>query len=414
MKSHYTHLIIGGGVIGLCSAYFLSKSGHKVVVVERESSRRETCSDRNAGMVVPSHFIPLAAPGVISQGLKWMFNRRSPFYLRPRLDLNLWSWIWLFWKHSNAKHVENSKELLRDLSMESRSLFEQLSDELDFPLVKKGLLMLCQSDDGLQEESHVASMANEIGIKAEVCSPGRLHELDPNIEMKSIGGVWFPEDCHLDSELFLSALRRGIQNNGGEFLNEEIVHFRKQQNRIEGAETSSGNVLTSDYYLIAGGAWSPDLASKLGIKLPMQGGKGYSFTLMNPPQIPSLCSLLKEGRVAVTPMGSHLRVAGTMEICGNDLSIDPVRLEGIKKSFCQFFPQFTDNDFSDLKAWSGLRPCSPDGLPYIGPVKSLSNVMIASGHAMLGLSLGPVTGKLIADLHKKREVDLRLSPNRFS
>jgi len=406
-------LVIGGGVIGLCCGYFLAKAGHRVVVVDRDSSRRESCSDRNAGMIVPSHFTPLAAPGVIAQGLKWMLNRRSPFFLRPRLDPKLWQWCWQFYRHCNRRHVRNSQELLRDLSLESRNLFEQLADELDFELVGRGLLMLCQTDAGLREETEVAEAAGRIGIKAELCGPERLRELDPSVSMSAVGGVWFEQDAHLDSQKFLEEVCRGIRSHGGEFCDGEVVEFVRAGAEVQHLRLSDGEEICADHLVIAGGAWSPLLAAKLGLKIPMQGGKGYSFTLTDPPELPQLCSLLKEGRVAVTPMGETLRVAGTMEICGNDLSIDPIRLRGIIDSFCRFFPNFSAGNFAHLEPWSGLRPCSPDGLPYIGGVPDCPNVTIATGHAMLGLSLGPVTGKVVADLLAGGEIDNRLSACRY-
>ncbi|MEM8955147.1 MAG: FAD-dependent oxidoreductase [Verrucomicrobiota bacterium] len=414
MKSDHDHLVVGGGVIGLCTAYFLARAGHPVTVINRDPSLKESCSDQNAGMIVPSHFTPLAAPGVISQGLKWMLNRRSPFYLRPRLDPKLWSWCWTFCRSANRQHVEDSQALLRDLSLESRALFEELADELQFPLAKKGLLMLCQSQAGLEEESELAVKAKEIGIQAEVCPPERLRELDPDIDSTAIGGIWYPQDCHLDSELFLNALRRGIKKHGGRFREgDEVIDFRTRRDEVTHAALATGEEVPGNRFTIAGGAWSPDLTRRLGLRLPMQAGKGYSLTLPNPPQLPRLCYLLKEGRVAVTPMGENLRVGGTMEICGNNLSIDAVRLMGIIESFCRVFPQFQSKDFAKLEPWSGLRPCSPDGLPYIGNTPRYSNLTIATGHAMIGLSLAPITGKLVASLAQGEAVDSRLDPDRF-
>lgn len=406
-------VVVGGGVIGLCSAFFLARAGHRVTVIDRDPARRESCSDRNAGMVVPSHFIPLAAPGVVSQGLKWMLNRRSPFYLRPRFDPDLWRWCWQFLRHSNRRHVENSRILLRDLSLESRALFEQLSGELGFELVERGLLMLCRTEAALEEEREVAAMANGLGIRAEVCGPERLRELDPGAEMEVLGGVWFEQDAHLDPLEFLAALRRGIEECGGSFRDGEVVDFEGDEGRVRAAVLGDGERVEADRFVLAGGSWSPVLARRLGLRLPMQAGKGYSFSLAIPPQLPRLCSLLKEGRVAVTPMGTTLRVAGTMEICGNDLSIDPVRLGGIVDSFCEFFPAFSPEDFEGIEPWSGLRPCSPDGLPYIGPAPGWENLVVATGHAMLGLSLGPVTGRLVADLVAGEACDERLRPGRF-
>ena len=417
-KSKHDVVIVGGGVIGLCCGWYLSAAGRKVTILHRDPSRKEACSDENAGMIVPSHFIPLAAPGVISQGLKWMLNPKSPFYMKPRLDPALWSWCWKFFRHANSKHVENSKHLLSTISLESRRLFVELAEELDFELTTNGLMMLCKTEEGLEEEAKVAAMAKEVGVEAEVCDAKRVGELDPDIQMGVAGGVWFSQDCHLDPLVFLEKLREAIRSRGGVFLDAECTSFAQRNGRIASIETRTGEFLEAEHVIIAGGAWTPDLTRQLDLPIPMQGGKGYSLTLKKPAELPRLCSLLKEARVAVTPMGGKLRVGGTMEICGTDLSVNQTRLQGVIEGFCDFFPAFTPGDFTGLDAWSGLRPCTPDGLPCIGPVPGLQNVTIATGHSMLGLSLGPVTGQIVAKMVDQTspglDIDLsRLSPDRF-
>ena len=417
-KSKHDVVIVGGGVIGLCCGWYLSKAGYRVTIVDRDPSRKSACSDENAGMVVPSHFIPLAAPGVISQGLKWMLNPKSPFYMKPRLDAALWSWCWKFFRHANSTHVENSKHLLSAISLESRRLFVELAEELDFELTKNGLMMLCQTEEGLEEEVKVAIMAKEVGVEAEVCDAKRVGELDPDIQMDVTGGVWFSQDCHLDPLVFLEKLREAIRSRGGVFLDAECTSFAQRNGRIASIETRTGEFLEAEHVIIAGGAWTPDLTRQLDLPIPMQGGKGYSLTLKKPAELPRLCSLLKEARVAVTPMGGKLRVGGTMEICGTNLSVSRKRVQGIIESFCRFFPAFKPTDFEDIEPWSGLRPCTPDGLPCIGPVPGLQNVTIATGHSMLGLSLGPITGQIVAKMVDPTspglDIDLsRLSPDRF-
>ena len=417
-SSKHDVVIVGGGVIGLCCGWYLSAAGRKVTILHRDPSRKESCSDENAGMVVPSHFIPLAAPGVISQGLKWMFNPKSPFYLKPRLDPALWSWCWKFFRYANSTHVENSKHLLSTISLESRRLFVELAEELDFDLTTNGLMMLCQTEAGLEDEASVAAMADEVGVKAEVCDAKRVRELDPDIQMDVAGGVWFSQDCHLDPLNFLEQLREGIRARGGVFLDAEGKSFIHKNGRIVSVETAKGELLDVEQVIVAGGAWTPELTRQLGLNIPMQGGKGYSLTLGKPAELPQLCSLLKEARVAVTPMGDRLRVGGTMEICGTDLSVNRKRLQGIVEGFCEFFPAFKPDHFEGLEAWSGLRPCTPDGLPCIGTVPKIQNAVVATGHSMLGLSLGPFTGKLVAELMTEAspefDMDMSLmSPDRF-
>lgn len=409
-------LIVGGGVVGLSIAHYLATEGHAVQVIERDDSLFQSCSEGNAGMVVPSHFIPLAAPGIISQGLKWMFNPKSPFFLRPRLSPSLARWIWLFAKHSTKTHVANTQELLRDLSLESRRLHVELSEDQNFPLIQKGLLMLCQSDAGLEEETEVAEHARSLGLEAEVCDPIRIRELEPNAEIEAKGGIWWPQDCHLSPLDFISALRRSIESHGGEFISGEVTNLNLAKDRVDGVTSSDGKTFEAETIILAGGINTTNLAQQAGLSLPMQGGKGYSVTLPNPIANPLLCSLLKEGRVAVTPMGDTLRVAGTMEICGEDTSISKGRLRGVIESFCRFYPQYQSSDFDKIDPWVGLRPCSPDGLPYLGRAPKFANLVIATGHAMMGLSLAPVTGRLIADLVTGNSPSInltQLAPGRF-
>lgn len=411
-------LIIGGGVIGLCCGWSLARAGRTVTILDRHPTRRESCSDENAGMVVPSHFIPLAAPGVIAQGLKWMLNPKSPFYLRPRLDPALWSWCWQFFRHANARHVEDTKQLLADFSLESRRLFLEWAEELQFDLTTRGLMMLCRTEAGLEDEAKVAALAAAVGVKAEVCDAARVRELDPDAQMDVAGAVWFAQDCHLDPLDFLEALRTAIRAKGGRFLEGECAEFNRQGDRLTGIRTTADETLNAEHVILAGGAWTPELTRQLSLRIPMQGGKGYSLTLREPAELPRLCSLLKEARVAVTPMGNKLRVGGTMEICGTDLSINRTRLQGIIEGFCEFFPAFSPDDFNGIEPWSGLRPCTPDGLPCIGLIPGTQNATVATGHNMLGLSLGPVTGELVAaQLAGQPSIAFdaqRLDPRRFA
>ncbi len=403
-------IIVGGGVIGLCTAYYAIQRGLNVTVLDRDPETEKGCSFGNAGMVVPSHFIPLAAPGMIAKGMRWMMNPESPFYVKPRLNWDLMKWGIQFWKHANEKHTEAVKGLLTELSLESRKLFSGLAEKEDFSLIKRGLLMLCKTQKGLDAESSVAAMANELGIRAEVCDSARVSQLDPGIEMDVAGGVWFEQDCHLDPNKFMHVLRRQIINAGGEIRYQtEVTDYLMKGGEVTGVKLTDGEEITASKIVMACGAWSPAMTQKLGKKLCMQSGKGYSLTLKNPAQLPELCSIFAEAKVAVTPIGDTLRFAGTMEIGGNNLDINPRRVRGIIKSVKEYFPQFCDEDFSEVKPWAGLRPCTPDGVPYIGKMPDHENVIVATGHAMMGLSLGPVTGQLVAKiLDQNSEPDQRL------
>ncbi len=411
-------VIVGAGVIGLASAYYLLRRGHKVTVLDREPEQRDSCSYGNAGMIVPSHFTPLAAPGMVALGLKWMWNPESPFYIKPRLDLGLLKWGMRFWQASTAKRVATAAPVLRDLSLASRLAFTELQSEgLDFGLHQRGLLMLCRTEHGLEEEQQAAQRAMELGIPAEVLDPAGLAKADPQITMKAVGGVWYPQDCHLSPNQFMVTLQNEVRRMGGSLQFDSPVHqWHMDQKSLRAVQTGETSI-EADEFVLCGGAWSEKAVKPLGLTLPMQAGKGYSLTLSQPPELPALCSILTEARVAVTPMGNQLRLGGTMELAGLDQSINQRRVHGIVRSIPDYFPKFKKSDFDNVKPWSGLRPCSPDGLPYLGRTRRWKNLVVATGHAMMGLSLAPITGQLVASTidHQTPELDLTLlNPDRFS
>lgn len=399
MKQNRQHVvIIGGGVIGLCSAYYALKRGMSVTVIEREQPGGDNCSMGNAGMIVPSHFTPLAAPGMMAKGLRWMLDPRSPFFVRPRIDLSLARWGWLFYRHSTAAHVAASRELLRDLNLESRRLYSELAAENDFGLAQRGLLMLCRTGQGLEEEARVAEEAHDIGLRAAVLDEKETAAVDPDCTMSIVGSVWFKDDCHLDPARFVAAMRRHVVAMGGEMASGVEIERLEYNGGGVVAAIGGGRRFEGSDFIVAGGSWSARLLKSVGLRLPLQPGKGYSLTLSKPAELPRLCSIFCEDKVAITPMGGSLRFGGTMEVGGLDLRVDARRLEGIVRSVPRYFPKFRESDFDGVLPWVGLRPVSPDGIPYLGRVKDLPNLIVNTGHAMMGLSLAPVSGRLAADL----------------
>jgi D-amino-acid dehydrogenase len=409
--------IIGGGVIGLCSAYYLERAGHRVTVFD-QGDLIDNCSSGNAGMVVPSHIIPLAAPGMMAKGIRWMFDEQSPFYVRPRLNLSLLRWGYQFYKHANHRHVQHAIPALKAISLFSKSMYQQMvrDNPFDFGYHEKGLLMLYQTAETEKEEAEAAAIANQHGIEAHILSPREVQKLEPEVEVSVRGAVYFPGDAHLIPQQFITNLTAHLQSKGVKIeRHTPVSDFSIQQNRVVSVMLPQGE-RHYDEYVLATGAWSAALGARLGLDLPLQGGKGYSFTL-EPVQQVHIPSILLEGRVAVTPMAQSLRFGGTMEIDGTNRSVNMKRVQGIVDTIPKYYPGLSVKLPEQKNVWRGLRPCSPDGLPYIGRPSHLQNLVIATGHAMMGLSLAPGTGKVVSQLISEETPGVPLdafNPNRYT
>lgn len=420
MRQSKSVIICGGGVIGLSCGYYLAREGWRVTVVERNSEGADSCAHGSAGYISPSHVEPISAPGMVWKGLKWMMSSRSPFYIKPRLDSDLMRWGWLFARHCTEEHRRRSAPVLRDLCLGGRRLFVELSDITGdaFELKQEGLLNLCQTQEALDHYAGgLAALCNEVGIEARVLNAPQTAALEPGARLQVAGSVYFPIDAHISPRLFVPALTVLLKEMGVKFSwNTSVYGWRTEGGRITGVSTTAGD-LFADEYVLTGGSWSPSMVHSLGLRLPMQAGKGYSLTMEQPRLRLTKSMILSERRVAVTPMGEKLRFGGTMEISGHSDQVRPERVEQIIAGALAFFPELTAADFAGLKPWFGYRPVSPDGLPYIGRMGCYANLATASGHAMLGLTLAPISGLLIAEVlaGRKPSVDLALlNPNRFA
>ncbi|WP_425637042.1 NAD(P)/FAD-dependent oxidoreductase [Algoriphagus yeomjeoni] len=402
-------IIIGGGVIGLFTAYFLQKEGVEVQVID-QGDMNINCSTGNAGMIVPSHIIPLAAPGMISKGISWMFSSKSPFYIHPRLDAKLLKWCYQFYKAASPAHVERSVPVLKNLSLLSKALYQEFRDEhpnSQIGLQEKGLMMIYQTEAVEKEEIEFAHLANANGLQADILTPEEIRTFEPNLEVKARGAVRFPGDAHLDPAKLYGFLKSYLQEKGVKFLpNTQVTGFEKNGNAVNAVITDQGKI-DAGKVILASGSWSGELAALLGFNLPMMGGKGYSFLQENKPEIMQ-SSILTEMKVAVSPYGDQIRFGGTMEIAGTNQKVNLSRVKGIFESINRYYPEFEAKFPEENKIWKGLRPCSPDGLPYIGFAPGYSNVMVNSGHSMMGVSLAPASGKILAELHQQKDTTLEL------
>lgn len=410
--------IIGAGIIGLCSAYYLLKQGYQPTLID-QGDLLNNCSSGNAGMIVPSHFVPLAAPGMISQGIKWMFDSKSPFYVKPSLNPALLSWGMKFWKHANAKHVENAAIPLRDLHLLSKQLYDDLTKEpeLNFGLEKKGILMLYKTQATGDEEIHMAHKAQELGLDVAILNAQQVQDLEPDTALNVMGAVHYRCDAHLYPNALIKQLINYLQNKGVQIItNCKVTGFETINGEITSIHTEKQN-FKADLVVMTGGAWLPTLAKLAKLNIPVMPGKGYSFMVDPKDQKIHHPSLLLEARVAVTPMNNQVRFGGTMEIAPINTQINQKRVEGIVNAIPQYYPEHQVPMPALDKVWYGFRPCSPDGLPYIGYSQKLKNLIIAGGHGMMGLSLGPATGLLVAELANQGNLSASISafnPSRFN
>ncbi len=405
--------IIGGGIIGLSTAYYLNRSGWEVTVLDK-SDFTDNCSYGNCGYICPSHFIPLATPGIVKQGLKWMWNSKSPFYVQPRLDWNLISWGIKFMKSATKQHVENSAIPLRDIAFISKKEYEDWLHQpgFNFSYEQKGLLEIFQTEAAAEHAHHTVKKAQELGLEGtRMLNREELLAKEPGTRINGIGAIYFPGDAHcwpnkLMSELILVLKMKGVNLIAGA----EVKGFEQSKGRITKV-ICSDKTYEQDEVVIATGSWGRETAELLKIKIPMMPGRGYSVTLENSPYKVIHPSVLVEGRAAITPMdGNKIRFGGTMEITSHKTPARMNRVQGILDAVKRFYPDFDVAMPAKENIWYGYRPCSADGLPFIGRVKKYANLTMATGHSMLGLSLGAGTGLLVDEIINNKKPSMDISP----
>lgn len=403
-------LIIGGGIVGLSSAYYLHKAGHQVTVIDK-GDMTDSCSYGNAGMIVPSHFIPLATPGMVSQGVRWMFSSKSPFYVKPSLNPELISWGLQFLKKANAEHVEMSAIPLTELSLLSKKLYQELSKEpgFEFDLVEKGILMFYKSEKAGEEEGHIAEKGRQLGLDMKVLSPADCLKLQPKLNLDVLGAVHYGCDAHLSPNKLMAALLKYLQAAGVNLItNKEVTKIETSNGKISRV-WSFGEEFTADEYVVAGGSWSPSIGKLLGLKILLMPGKGYSFNVQDNAGMMQIPALLAEARVAITPMNGGLRYGGTMELDRINNRVNMNRVKGIVESVPKYFPGLKPAIPQQKDIWFGFRPSSADGLPYIGRSNKYANLIIATGHGMMGLSLGAATGLLVTEVISGKSTSININ-----
>jgi len=406
-------LIIGGGPVGLSCAYYLLKSGRQVILLDAKEIGRGSGSG-NAGHIVPSHIIPLAAPGVVTSALKWMLDpSHSPFGMKVSLNPNYLSWLLKFVLACSESNVQKNLKPLNDLGQLSAKNFAQIiaEEKLDCSYQEKGLLFLYKTEKAFHDGQHEGEFMQKHGIPVSVYDRVKVHAVEPAALDDVIGGVHFTGDAHLNPAVFLNLLKERVRVMGAELLeNTSVIGFETANGKIAKVKTSAGD-FEAEQVVLAAGALSPSVAKDLKLNIPIQPARGYSMTMSATKTMPSHALILGERRIAVSPVDGLLRFTGRLEVGNYSMEPNPVWIQRIENSAREYL--HLDEKLDVKETWAGLRPTTPDGVPIIGKSPNHDNLFLATGHAMLGLSLGLGTGQVVAELLNGQEPTVSLSPMRL-
>jgi len=389
--------VIGGGIVGAACARELALRGASVVVLERDRVGR-ACSHGNAGWLTPSLAVPLAAPGTLANAARWLLDPDSPFHVQPRADLGLLLWLARFVAASRRTRFERHAAALVALCRWSLDAWETLAREspVPFGFERRGLLAVHESPAGLAAGRAAADLVERFGIRHEVWSPADVRDREPAIVGPQVGAVFHPDDAHCEPAAAMAAMADAARRAGATFEEDvEVLDAERSGDRLTALSTTRGRREVRAVVLAAG-AWSGVLARRLGVSLPMLGGKGYSLVLPRLDPHPTRSIYLAERKVAINPHADALRISGTLELVDRDLSVSPRRVEAIVRAARAMLPLPDAVDTRD--PWTGLRPCTSDGMPRIGRAPGTSNLWLATGHQMTGLKTAPGTGRLLAEL----------------
>jgi D-amino-acid dehydrogenase len=394
--------VIGAGAIGAAVAYELARRGARVTVLERSHVVRG-CSYGSAGLICPSHADALASLASIRDGLVWMARRDSPFHLRPRLALL--PWLARFGVAALPRRSAVATATLRSLATASLDMHEALARAgLPTSFTRRGILSVY--------ESRRAFAAARPPEGARVLAPEAARELEPALARGLAGAIHHSTEAHCDPGAYVEALVAAARELGADVRGGvELLRLRRSSGRIETLDTTAGTV-SAGTVVLAAGTWTRDLAREAGVPLALEGAKGYHVELAQQPLRAGIPIYMEEARVVATPLGGRLRLSGTLELSGLDARVDPVRVGALARAARRTLGV----DGPTVQVWRGLRPCAPDGLPLVGPVDGIANLVLATGHAMLGITLAPVTGEIVADLiggERPRHDVAPLDPGRF-
>ena len=405
-------LILGSGVIGVTSAYYLARAGHEVTVVDRQPEPALETSFANAGEVSPGYSSPWAGPGVPVKAIKWLLMKHGPLVIRPKLDPVMWVWLSKMLRNCTSARYAVNKSRMIPIAEYSRDCLRDLRRDIGIQYDERsqGTLQLFRHQAQLDGTGEDIAVLKQYGVPFEVLSREGCIGVEPAlaaVKEKFAGGLRLPQDETGDCHMFTQALAKHAEALGVRFMfNTGIDRIVTDGARVSGVVTSAGT-LQADAYVLALGSWSSRLVAPLGISLPVYPVKGYSITvpIKDASGAPESTVMDESYKVAITRLGNRIRVGGTAEISGYSSQLYDARRATLDHSLTDLFPR--GGDLSKATFWSGLRPMTPDGPPVIGPTQ-YGNLHLNTGHGTLGWTMSCGSGRVLADMlsGKKPEVDV--------
>ncbi|TAM12582.1 MAG: FAD-dependent oxidoreductase [Nevskiaceae bacterium] len=411
---HSDVLVLGGGVIGLSSALELLRAGRSVRVLEKNTVGAGA-SHGNCGTITP-HLLPLAAPGTVAKGLRWLLKPDAPLRIAPKPDLALIRWLLAFSGHCNEREFRRAARVKTRLLLASRALLPELiaREKLDCEFVENGHLIAFRNPALLAKEAPTVALWRELGVHVEELDGAACRALEPALNDSIVGGWHHPDEAHLRPDRYVNELARAVRAHGGIITEHvQVTACERGGTHLQSVTTGVGR-FTADTLVMALGAWTPGLGRQLGLRLPIQAGKGYSITYSRPENPPQLPLILEERSVCVSTWGSGYRLGSTMEFAGFDTTLNRRRLDALVRAAKEYLREPLGP--GEEERWYGWRPMTPDDLPVIGRAPGIDNLVIATGHGMVGISLSAITGQLVSEIvcGKVPSIDLApFSPQRF-
>ena len=398
-------VIIGGGIVGLSAAYELADDGADVVVIDK-GAIGTGCAVGSAGHIVPSHVVPLASPGAVRNAASSLIRRDGPLSIRWTAGPSLWRWLGAFARNSRNAGLTDKSIGLSNLGNLSADLIDSWIDRNDIRChhATDGILDVYGDEAAFEHAVAHADAVAAHGVRVEILDREATLALEPALHPTIVGAVRFPDDGNLQPSSFLAGIRSAVAGAGVDLRNGvELTGVRGSDRTVSAIDTSQGPIAAKQV-VVATGAWSGAMATLFAEKIPIVPGRGFSVTVDRPERGPSHAMLLGEQHVAVGPMGDELRMSGRFEVGEFGTEPERRRIDQIIRLARSRLD--LDDELIERETWAGLRPVTPDGVPIISRSSRWDNVTIAAGHAMVGLSTGPGTGRLVAQL-------VRRSPTEF-